>query len=163
MSVTHYHCSPVLFMNSHFCPPAIQSGSQQPIMGYYKCCQVLGLVCPTSVNRCVHWLCRDIPLSISFQSEKLFISPCSSGALTAMPAAACLFKLGLTQHCTRSRVWIFGTHASGASAGSHLYFCNHVVVRLHVDSEGLPHFPLAIIQDLDLYGVLLVARFELNI
>lgn len=107
-------------MNSHFCPPAIQSGSQRPIMGYYKCCQVFGLVCPTSVNRRVHWLCRAFPLSISFRRETLFISPCSSGALTAMPAAAWLFKLGPTQHGARSRVWIFGAlfaHACTVGSG----------------------------------------------
>lgn len=64
-------------------------------------------VCPTSVYRRVHWLCWDIPLSISFRREKLFISPCTSGALTTMPAAAWLFKLGLTWHSARSRVWVF--------------------------------------------------------
>lgn len=79
-----------------------------------------------------------------------------------MPAAAWLFKL--TRNCARSRVWVFGARMHmGASAASHLYFCHHVVVGLHMDGEGLPHFPLAVIQDLDLHRVLLVARFELNI
>lgn len=45
----------------------------------------------------------------------------------------------------------------------HLYFSHHVVIWLHVYSEGLSHLSLAIIQDLNLHKVLLLTLLEFNI
>lgn len=60
------------------------------------------------------------------------------------PCAGCLF---------------FGAMRSLA----HLYFSHHVVVRLHVNCEGLSHFSLTIIQDLDFNKMFLLSFLELHI
>lgn len=45
----------------------------------------------------------------------------------------------------------------------HLNFSHHVVIRLHVYSEGLSHLSLAVIEDLNLHKVFLLALLELNV
>lgn len=47
-------------------------------------------------------------------------------------------------------------------ANFHLCLCHHVLIRLQVHSERLPHFSHTIIQDLHLHIVLLVTLFEHN-
>lgn len=46
---------------------------------------------------------------------------------------------------------------------SHLYFSHHIVIRLHVHSEGLSHLSLTVIQDLNLHKVFLLALLECHI
>lgn len=45
----------------------------------------------------------------------------------------------------------------------HLYFSHHVVIRLHVYSEGLSHLSLTVVQDLNLHKVFRLTLLELNI
>lgn len=46
---------------------------------------------------------------------------------------------------------------------THLYFSHHVVVRLHVNREGLSHLSVTIIQDLDFNKMFILAFLELHI
>lgn len=67
------------------------------------------------------------------------------------------------QRCTCAHIG----HATGlylfVGPLCHLYFSHHVVIRLHVYGEGLSHLSLAVIQDLNLHKVFLLALLELNI
>lgn len=46
---------------------------------------------------------------------------------------------------------------------AHLYFSHHVVVRLHVNCEGLSHLSVTVIQDLDFNKMFLLTFLELHI
>ena len=73
-----------------------------------------------------------------------------------------------------SRVWIRGTVRARMynlllvciclrGPLCHLYLSHHVVIRLHVHGEGLPHLSLAVVQDLNLNEVLLLGLLELDV
>lgn len=74
------------------------------------------------------------------------------------------------QHCTcahvghRATLFMFVcTYVCVVWPLCHLYFSHHVVIRLHVYSEGLSHLSLTVIQDFNLHKVFLFTLLELNI
>ncbi len=76
----------------------------------------------------------------------------------------CMLTCVDMQHCMSAHIGLAtGLYLCAVWPLCHLYFSHHVVIRLHVHSEGLSHLSLTVIQDLNLHKVFLLTFLELDI